>query len=195
MDFRLPDIRLPLEVPLQLFAQPFELPAAHIFQVHAIRPRGRRFIKKHWYAVAFPNFVPDAPRQRHAIVQRHALNGDKWQHIRRAHSRMRAGVLGEVDQLHGFACALKCSLSHRIRFSRQRHHAAVVVCVHLPVQNIDTRHTAHRRNKGFHFCGVASFGEIRDAFNQSLHRFGFLSCCPGQFAGSFGLRSGSVGRS
>ena len=75
-----------------------------------------------------------------------------------------------------------------------------MVGVHLVVQHIHARHAAHGRDEGLHLCRIPTLGKIRHAFNQSFHRFGFLffaflsSGFP-QLFGSFGARSGSVGRS
>src|SRR5260370_33677565 len=62
------NIRLAVVVLLQLFAQAFELPSAHIFEIGAVRPRRRRFVKKHWNQGALPDFGAHTPRQRHAIL-------------------------------------------------------------------------------------------------------------------------------
>ncbi len=180
---------------LHFFAQPFELPSPHIFKIHALRPRRRRFVIKHRYPVALPDFVAYPPGQRHAILDGHAIDGNKRQHVRRAHARMRTLVFRQVDQFHGFAGAQDSRFRHRLRFARQRDYAAVMVGVHFAIQHIYARHTAHRRDNGIDLRGVAAFAKIGHALNQSFHRFGFLSRCPAQLAGSFGFRSGSVGRS
>src|SRR5437879_7907552 len=98
-----PNIRLALEILPQLFSQPFELPSSHVFKIYPVRPRRRRFVKKNRYSMAFPDFVAHAPRQRHAILNGDAIDGNKWQHIRRADPWMRARVFRQVDQLPGLA--------------------------------------------------------------------------------------------
>ena len=82
---------------LQLFAQPFELPAPHIFKIYALRPGRRRFIKKNRYPVALPDFVAHPPRQLDAILDGHAIDGNERQHIRGPHAWMRPAVLCQVD--------------------------------------------------------------------------------------------------
>ncbi len=180
---------------LQLFAQPFELPSPHIFQIYALRPHRRRFVKKHRNPVALPDIVSHPSGQRHAIFDGHAIDGNKRQHVRRAHARMRARVFRQVDQFHGLAGSQQSRFRHCVRLACQRDHRAVMVGVHLPIQHVHTWHAAHRCHNRIDFRGVASFGKIRHALNQSFHRFGFLSGRPGQLFGSFGFLSGSVGRS
>src|SRR5258708_20313747 len=70
-----------------------------------------------------------------------------------------------------------------------------MVRVHLSIQHVHARHSAHGCDDGIDLRGVSSFGKIWHAFNQSFHLFGFLSRRPGQLFGSFGFLSGSVGRS
>ena len=195
VQLRFANIRLTVVVLFKLFAQPFELPAPHVFKIYALRPCRRRFVKKYRYPVTLPDFVAHQPRQRHAILDGHTIDGNKRQHVRRAHAWMRTFVFRQVDQLHGLAGAQKRRFRHRVWFARQRDHRAVMVGVHLSIQHVHTRHAAHRRHDGINLRGVAPFGKIWHALNQSFHRFGFLSGRPGQLFGSFGFLSGSVGRS
>ncbi len=195
MQLRLAHIRLPVMIFLQLFAQPFELPSPHVFQVHAVRPRRRRFVKKYRYPVALPDFIAHAPRQRHAILNRYAFDGNKRQHIRRAYARVRPRMFCQIDQFHGLAGSQNGRFRHRVRIPRQRDHAPVMVGVHFAIQHINTRYAAHGCDNGIHLRRISPFGKIRHALNQSFHFFGFLSCFPAQFAGNFGGRSGIVGLS
>ncbi len=108
---------------------------------------------------------------------------------------MRPGVFRQVNQFHGLARAQQRGFRHGVRLARQRDYRAVVIRVHLAIQHVHARHAAHCRDNGVDLGGVASFRKIGHALNQSFHFFGFLSCLPAQLFGSFGLRSGNVGRS
>src|SRR6266851_9910646 len=70
-----------------------------------------------------------------------------------------------------------------------------MVGVHLAVQYIYARHAAHGSDNGVNLRRVAAFAKIGHALNQSLHGFGFLFWWLAQLCGSFGFRSGNVGRS
>src|SRR5262249_149423 len=51
----------------------------------------------------------------------------------------------------------------------QRNHRAVVVGVHLPVEDPDPRDLAHGVDQRVDFAGVAAFAEIRNTLDQSFH--------------------------
>src|SRR5258708_19143484 len=51
-----------------------------------------------------PNLFADVPGHRHAILNRDAVNGDKWHHVRRAHARDRKSTrLNSSHQIISYA--------------------------------------------------------------------------------------------
>ncbi len=86
---------------------------------------------------ALPDFRADVAGHGDAIFNRHAVDGDEGNHIGRAHAGVRALVPREVDQLGGFAYAANRGFLNGFPLAHQRDDAAVVVGVHLPVEEID----------------------------------------------------------
>ena len=82
---------------------------------------------------------------------------------------MRAGVLGEVDQFRGFSDSAQGCFGHRFRLAGQGDDAAVVVGVAFAIEQVHAGDLAHRGDDGVDLCGIAPFGEIRNAFDQSFH--------------------------
>ena len=154
---------------LQLFFHSLELTAPHVFQIHAVRPRRCRLIKENRNPVTPPDLLPHVPREGHAIFQRYAFHGNKRHHVCRSDARVSPLVLIHIDQFHRFASAKNRGFRHRVRVSRQRNHAAVVVRVHLVIQHPHSGHLAHRLDQRIHFRFIAPFAEIRHALNQSSH--------------------------
>ena len=106
-------------------------------------------------------------RHRHAIFQRHAVDGDKRNHVGRTHARVRARVRSQVNQLCRLANPANRRFLNGVSFAHQRNHAAVMVGVHLAVKQIDPRNL-HGFDNGIDLRSVAAFRKIRYAFNQSV---------------------------
>ncbi len=106
-------------------------------------------------------------RHGYAVFDRHAVNGDKRNDIGRAHARVRALVLGEVDQLGGLAYSANGGFLNGFALADQGDDAAVVVGIHLAVEEIDAG-DFHGFDNGIDFGLVAAFGKIRNTFNQSI---------------------------
>jgi len=78
-------------------------------------------------------------------------------------------VLGEIDQLGSLANAPDRSFSHVHRIADQRNHAAVMVRVHLAVQQIDAVHL-HGFDDGIDASLVASFRKVWYTFDECGHK-------------------------
>ena len=89
------------------------------------------------------------------------MNGN---HVGRAHARMRALMPGQVDQLRRLAHAANGRFLNGFALADQRDHAAVVVGIHLAVEQIDAGHL-HGFDDGIDLGRVAAFGKIGNAFN------------------------------
>ena len=146
VQFRFPHIGLPVMIVLHLFAQSFKLPSPDIFEINPVGPLCRRFIEKYGNSVTCPNFVPGAVCQGDTILDRDAFNWYERNDVRSPYARVRSGVLRQVDQFHRLAHAAQRGIGHCIRLARQRDHAAVVVGVHLAIENVNTRDAAHGRD-------------------------------------------------
>ena len=83
---------------------------------------------------------------------------------------MRARVLGEVDQLGGLADAANRSFGYVHRIADQRDHAAVVIGVHLAIEQINAVHL-HGFDNGIDASFVAPFGEVWYTFDECGHKY------------------------
>ena len=97
---------------------------------------------------------------------RDAVNRDKRHDIGRAHARVRALMFGEIDQLGGLPDPANGGFLNGFTLADQGDDAAVVVGIHLPVEEIDAG-DLHGFDNGIDFGRVAAFGKIRNAFDQS----------------------------
>jgi len=73
-------------------------------------------------------------------------------------------MFGEVDQLGGFAYAANGGFLDGVALADQGDDAAVVVGIHLAVEEIDAG-DFHGFDNGIDFGRVAAFGKIRYAFH------------------------------
>ena len=116
---------------------------------------------------ALPDFGADVPGHRNTIFQREAINRDKGNDIGRPHARVRSLMPGEVDQLGGLPCPANRRFLNGFSLAGQRDDAAVVIGIHLPVEEVDAGNH-HGFDDGVDFGGVAAFREIGNAFNKSV---------------------------
>ena len=105
-------------------------------------------------------------RHGDAVFNSDAIDRDKWHDIGCAHARVRALMLGEIDQLRGLAYAANGGFLNGLALADQRNHAAVVVGIHLAVEKIDAG-DFHGFDNGIDFGRVTAFGKIRNAFDKS----------------------------
>ena len=149
--------------------QAFKLAFANIFQVVALRALRGGFIEIDRNFVALPNFAADFFRQSDAVFDADAFNRDERHDVGRTHARMRAGMLGQVNQLGGFSHATKSCLRNGVRLACNRDYAAIVVGVAFAIQQVHAGYFAHRGDDGVNFGHIATFGKIRDRFDESFH--------------------------
>ena len=142
-----------------------KLSAPDVLQVLPFWRSGRRFVEVHRNLVALPYLLAHVPRHRYTVFDSHAINGDEWHHVCRAHPRMRALMLGQVDQLGRFAHTSNGGFLNRLPLSHQRNYAAIVVGIHLAIQQVNAIHL-HGVNDRIDFRLVAAFGEIGNTLNQ-----------------------------
>src|SRR5437899_545720 len=101
---------------------------------------------------------------RHAIFQRDTFDGNERDHIGSAHAWMRPLVLGEIDQLGGFADTAYRSFRNGIAVADESDDATVVVGVHFTVKEKDTL-DLHGFYDGIDNGLVSAFRKIGNTFN------------------------------
>ena len=78
-------------------------------------------------------------RHCNAVFDRHAFDGNEGHDVGRSHARVRALMLGQIDQLGGLSDPTDGGLLNGFAFAHQRDDAAVVVGVHLAIKQVDAR--------------------------------------------------------
>ena len=100
-----------------------------------------------------------------AVFESDAFNRNEGNHVRRAHAGMCPLVLGQVNQLASAPDATNSCLSDCIAIAYQSDDAAIVVGIHLPVEQIDAINL-HRFDDRIDLGLVAAFGKVGDALHQ-----------------------------
>src|SRR5208282_2630159 len=162
----LAEIRLARGIGLYFGTYAFELTAADILQVLPFgRGRGG-FVKIDRDLEAFRNLGADVARHGDAVFNRHTIDRNKGHDIGCSHARVRTLVFREIDQLGGLPYPANGGFLNGFTLADQGDHAAVVVGIHLAVEEIDPG-DLHGFDNGIDFGGVAAFREIRNAFDES----------------------------
>ena len=81
---------------------------------------------------------------------------------------MSALMLGEIDQLRRLAYTADGRLLNSLALADQRDDAAVMIGVHLAVEQVNTA-DLHSLDNGVNACFVAALRKIRNAFHQRRH--------------------------
>ncbi len=167
MHTRLAEIGLAGGIGGNFVANSLELAAANVFEVLPFgRGRGG-FVKIDRDMEAPGDFGSDVAGHGDAVINGDAVDGDEGNHIGRAHARVRALMPGQVDQLGGLPHAANRRLLNGFGLADERDHASVVVSVHLPVEQIHAG-DLHGFDDGIDLGCIAAFGEIGNAFNESV---------------------------
>src|SRR5208337_3045464 len=166
MHARLTEIRLARRIGGNLRADAFELTAANILQVLPFRRSRGGFIKVDGDLETLRNLSSDVSCHGDAVFDSDAVNRDKGHDVGCAHARVRTLMLGQIDQLGGLPYPANGSFLNGIALAYQGDDAAVVVGIHLAIEEIDPGNL-HGFDNGINFRRVAAFGKIRNAFHQS----------------------------
>ena len=78
---------------------------------------------------------------------------------------MRAGVLREINNLGSLADATNGGFHELLAIADQRNDAAIVVGIHLAVEQVDAINL-HRFDDGINLGLIAAFGKVGDALHQ-----------------------------
>ena len=113
---------------------------------------------------ALSDLRSDVARHGYAVFDGDAFDGDERNDVGSAHARVRTLMLGEIEHFGGLAHAANGGFLDGLALADQSDDTAVVVGIHLAVEEIDAGNF-HSFDNGVNFGGVASFGKIRDAFD------------------------------
>src|ERR1700687_2541027 len=144
----------------------FELAATSILQVLALGGSCGGFIQIDRDLETLRDLGSDVARDGDAVFDGDAVNRDKGHDVGCAHARVRALMLGEIDQFGGFAYPANGGFLDGFALPYECDDAAVVVGIHFAVEKINAR-DLHGFDNRVDFGRVAAFGKIRNAFNKS----------------------------
>src|ERR1700744_6008090 len=130
--------------------------------MHPIRPRGGGLVEVARNAEALPYFRTGLTRKHDALRQRDSADRDERNDVRRAHARMFALLLREVDQLCSFADTANRGLNHRLRGAGDGDNGAVVIRVERPVEQMHAV-DMHRADDLANLGAVTALREVGNA--------------------------------
>ena len=145
---------------------PFELTAANILKVLAFGRGCGGFVKIDRDVEAFRDLGSDVARHGNAVFNSHPIDRNKWHDIGCSHARVRTLMLGQIDQLRGLPYPANGGFLNGFTLADQGDDRAVMVRIHLAVEEIDAW-DLHGFDNGIDFGRVAAFREIRNAFDKS----------------------------
>ena len=151
----LPHIRLPLGQ-FCLFRQALELAPAHIRQISSVLCRGGVLIIIDAHAGLGPDALGCLTGISHRLGGIHAPQGNKGNHIHRAHAGMLAPVNTQIDALGGHFRQTHRRLHHGLRRAQEGQHRAIVVFVGRIVHQSHTGHAPHSVTAGLHHGRIAA---------------------------------------
>ena len=152
-------------------AQPLELALPDVGEALARRPRGGVGVEEDGDLELLPDPRAEPLRVPDAVLHRAVLERDERDHVRRAHPRVLALVLREVEQARGRRRHAERRLDGGVRRPYERHDGAVVVRVHLGAEERDARHVLACCDDLVDDLAPPPFAEIWNAFDE-LHGAG-----------------------
>jgi hypothetical protein len=170
MKARLSEVRRAIRIARDRLAQALELPFADVRQIHAIRARGRALIEIDGDLQLLGDSATRLSRQGDALLHRDAANGDEWDDIRRADAGVLSAMLVEVNEFGRAARGAHGGFHGSLRFGDEGDHRAVVISIHLAIEHENARDGLDGAHDLFDDFGTPPFAEVRDAFDDLLHR-------------------------
>ena len=161
------EIRRPVGV-AELFGQPLVLAAPNGCQVLSLGPARRRFVEVHGDLEFAADPLADRPRDRGAIVHRHAGDRDERADVGGAHPRVGAVVLAHVEDLRCLGDGLERPLGHGVWVPHEGDHRAVGVRPRVHVEQAHPRDGLDGVRDLLDLGSVPPFGEIRNALDDAL---------------------------
>ena len=170
MDAGRAEIGSPRGILADRLAQALELAAPHVRQAHALGSGRGRFVEEHRDAELVADAASDRARDRRALVERDALDRHERHDVGGAHARMLAAMTIQIDLLGRALHRAEGRLHHRLGLAGEREDRAVVIGVHLVVEEHDARRGGDRLEEGLDDLTTTTFGKIGNAFDDARHQ-------------------------
>src|SRR6185312_2355651 len=123
-----------VRVDLDLFPHALELTLANVFQAAALGAACGRLIEVDGDLIATPDLGSGPLRQADTVLQRGTFEGDKGNYVGGAEAGMSALVAAQVNALGGEADGAHGGFRHRLRLAGNGDDGAIVVVIHLAVE-------------------------------------------------------------
>ena len=163
------EIRLPVRVRLDIDLEAFVFAAPHVREGAPVGPGCGRLVQVDGDVEFVRDPLADGARQGDAILHRHARDRDERKDIEGAHTRMLAAMRVHVDPLDRRGRSSKCRFGHRPPVSDERDHGAVVVRVHLDVQDPRSGDGRDRGPERIDDVLAPAFRKVRHALDDLDH--------------------------
>jgi hypothetical protein len=111
-------------------AKSFELAAAYIIKIRAIRTRGSGFIEIDRNAEPTPDFESRLACEHDTLLELDRCDGNKRDNVGSSDARMQALLTGEVNQFNRLADTAQSRLDNGGWITRNRDDRAVVIRIH-----------------------------------------------------------------
>jgi hypothetical protein len=161
------EVRRPLRV-AQLVGQPLVLALPDGRQILPLGPACRGLVQIDGDGQFAADALAHAPRDGRAVLHGHAGDRDEGADVSGPHPRVRAVVLGHVDDLGGLGDGLEGPLGHGVRVAHERHHGAVRVRPGVHVQHGHARDGLDGVRDLLELRPVSPLGEVGDTLHHAL---------------------------
>ena len=193
MHARLSNVRRAFRVRADLFTQQLESTAPHVRKIFSFWPQRRALVKVDGYAKLAPDSLARTVRERDALFDAYAADGDERQHVARAHARVLPRVRVEVNQLRRARDDAHRRLDDRTGRRDEGDDRAVVIRVNVRAEDERALDRLDRLDQARDHLGLAPLAEVWYTLDDAIHpprspyHFCFQRLSAGRLTGSEAL--------
>src|SRR5437764_5470421 len=166
---RLSNVRRAFRVRADLFAQQLESTAPHVRKIFSFRPQRRALVEVDGYAKLAPDSLARTVRERDALFDAYAADGDERQHVARAHARVLRRVRVEVNQLRRARHDAHRRLDRRTGRRDEGYDRAVVIRVNVRAEDERALDRLDRLDQARDHIGPAPLAEVWYTLDDAIH--------------------------
>src|SRR2546423_9857003 len=166
---RLTNVRRARGVRADLRAQQLEAAAPHVREIFSFGPQRRALVEVDGDAQLAPDSLARTPRERDALFDADAADGDERQHVARAHARVLPGLRVEVDQLRRARDDAHRRLDDRTGRRDEGDDRAVVIRVNVRAEDERALDRLDRLDQARDHLGLAPLAEVWYTLDDAIH--------------------------
>src|SRR3989338_8860657 len=166
---RLADIRSAGRISRNDRLQFLKTPTPNGCEVFPIWEQRGGFVEINRNLIAVPQLLSGAMGDGDTIRQSYPLQGNERDHVSGADARVFAAVAVEIDERHGLTVRAHRRLFNAAGRSHKGDYRAVVVRVHVSVQEMNPCDTSNHPGNPFHLQRITAFAEVGYALDQESH--------------------------